>query len=484
MPRNSRITMPLTVLALFIAGACAPGAFASGFQLREQSASGQGTAFAGIAAGGADISSMFFNPATLTGFDGFQVIVGGTSVEPKANLEAGTGTRTLASGGSAISGTGSVANAAKGAVLPELYALWSVTKNFKLGLSLNVPFGLTTEYGNDFVGRYHALKSTLKTVDIGLNAAYRVCPELSVGATLLSRHVDATLSNAVDFGQVAFLGMEQAAATPNNPNAAAAAAAAAAVAPNGAASPYDGQATVNGSGNVVGYKLGLVYQPLPTFHAGLAYQSATTVKVSGTVTYDTPTLAVPALAAAMNSVLTSPSANLVNGSASTTVNLPDTLSLGLSWDVTPTLNLGFEADRTGWSKFQSLNITFGSGQSPDVTHENWHNTLFYSLGATWKTTRALTLRAGLAKDQGAVDDAYRTPRIPDADRTWMSLGLGYAFTDRFGVDLAYTYIAVKDGAVNLTTSATPADPNFFRGNLSGTFHSSIQTFAAQARYRF
>ena len=38
---------------------------AGGFAIREQSAYGQGTSFAGIAAGGA-LSSMFWNPATIT----------------------------------------------------------------------------------------------------------------------------------------------------------------------------------------------------------------------------------------------------------------------------------------------------------------------------------------------------------------------------------------------------------------------------------
>ena len=482
MSRTSRLSLPVTALALLLAAASASPALASGFQLREQSASGEGMAFAGIAAGTSDISGMFFNPATLTAFDGFQLVLGGTAIAPKAELESVAGTRTALSGGSTISGTGNVANAANSAVLPEIYALWSVTKDFKLGLSVNVPFGLTTQYGDDFVGRYHALTSSLKTVDIGLNAAYRVNPTLSVGATLLSRHVDATLSNAVDYGELGFLGMEQAANTPGNPNAAAAAAAAAAFTPNGAASPYDGQATVNGSANVLGYKLGLVYQPLPTLRAGLSYQSATAVKIKGTVTYDAPVIGNAQLAEAMNEVIQG--AGLVNGTAATTVNLPDTWSFGLAWDLSPTVTLAFEADQTGWSKFQTLDISFGSGQADNVTNENWHNTVFTSLGATWKTTEALTLRAGLAKDQGAVDTDYRTPRIPDANRTWLSLGLGYAFTKSFGVDAAYTYIQVQDSSMNLATSASQTDPNFLRGNLTGTFHSSIQTFAVQAHLRF
>ena len=486
MIKQTRITVPVTALALLLAGASAPRALASGFQLREQSASAQGTAFAGVAAGGADISTMFFNPATMTGFDGTQLVFGGTSVRPKAELTGASASRSTLSGGSTIMPAGAPGNAAKGAVLPELYAMWSLSKDFKLGFSLNAPFGLTTEYDNAFVGRYHALKSQLKTVDLGLNVAYRINAEWSLGATLLSRHASAELSNSVDYGQLAFLKMAQMAANPLYKPADRAdfGAAATAFAPTSSSSPYDGQATVKGSKNVMGYKVGLTYQPTSTLHAGLAYQSATKVTIDGNVHYDAPNISsLPdSVQRRMNDVISG--AGLVDGSTSAAVNLPDTTSLGLSWDVSPTVNLAFEADRTGWAKFKELRFTFGSNQSDNVTAENWRNTLFYSLGATWKYSQALTLRAGLASDQGAVDSTYRTPRIPDNDRTWISLGLGYAFSKSFGVDLAYTHIAVKDGSVALQAGSNPAGNDFFRGNLSGTFKNSIDTMAIQAHITF
>ncbi|MFO1033989.1 MAG: outer membrane protein transport protein, partial [Hyphomicrobiales bacterium] len=40
-------------------------AMAGGFAIREQSAEGQGAAFAGVAAGTDGLSSMFWNPATM-----------------------------------------------------------------------------------------------------------------------------------------------------------------------------------------------------------------------------------------------------------------------------------------------------------------------------------------------------------------------------------------------------------------------------------
>src|SRR5262245_59017610 len=54
---------------------------AGGVAVHEQSVYGQGTSFAGIAAGGA-LSSMFWNPATMTQFPGKGIEVGASALFP------------------------------------------------------------------------------------------------------------------------------------------------------------------------------------------------------------------------------------------------------------------------------------------------------------------------------------------------------------------------------------------------------------------
>ena len=88
-------------------------------------------------------------------------------------------------------------------MLPVLYAMWSLSPDLKLGLSLNSPFGLTSDYQSGWIGRYHALKSTMTIVELAPNLAWRLNPSWSIGGAVVARHVDAELSNAVDFGAVA-----------------------------------------------------------------------------------------------------------------------------------------------------------------------------------------------------------------------------------------------------------------------------------------
>jgi long-chain fatty acid transport protein len=83
-----------------------------------------------------------------------------------------------------------------------------------------------------------------------------------------------------------------------------------------------------------------------------------------------------------------------------------------------------------------------------------------------------------------VDDAHRTPRIPDNDRKWVSLGCSYAFSKKASIDVGYSRLFISDGKVNLTAGPSPADLNTTRGNLSGTIQAAINILGAQVRYSF
>jgi long-chain fatty acid transport protein len=108
-----------------------------------------------------------------------------------------------------------------------------------------------------------------------------------------------------------------------------------------------------------------------------------------------------------------------------------------------------------------------------------------ALGATCKPGDAWTYRVGVALDKTPVPDANRTPRIPDADRFWLSGGVGYQFTKAFGIDAGYSHLICKDSTVNLQGGSDPTNQaKFFGGNLSGTYKNSIDILALQARYTF
>ncbi len=443
MPSPVAAARPAAALLMALAGTCA---LASGFQLREQSPSAQGNSFAGISAGGDDIGGMFFNAATLTRFQGNELVGGFSRVQPSARLETGAGTRAAALGGSAISGPGAGVQGGVGATLPVLCALWSLGPDLKLGLSLNSPFGLSSNYDRAWIGRYHAVESTMTVLELAPAVAWRLNPRWSAGAAVAGRHVQAKLTNAVDFGAVG--------AALHVPG----------LAPGGA----DGFATVRGQRWGLGWKAGVLFEPSAALRFGAAYHSAIDFRLRGDIRYE----GVPAsLAAAFK-----------DGGAIPCANQPATASLGAAWEAGPGLTLQAEAARTFWSRFQEIRIHFDTGQADSVTDEKWKDTWFLALGLTWRPSPAWTLRTGVALDQTPASDTWRTPRIPDAQRTWASLGAGYGFSRQFSVDAAWTHIFAQDSRLQL--QAAPGSPDFFRGSLAGTYHNQVDILALQGRWRF
>ncbi|NTV73323.1 MAG: transporter, partial [Holophaga sp.] len=149
----------LSSLTLFLA--IASTASASGFLLREQSASGLGNAFAGASAGAPDISSLFWNPAVLPLFPGGEVSVSGSWIGIHMDLSGAAGTRApvFQPASRTISGPPDLPNATSQPILPGIYAHWALNGKVHLGLSVNVPFGLVTNYPDTFIGRYHGLRT-------------------------------------------------------------------------------------------------------------------------------------------------------------------------------------------------------------------------------------------------------------------------------------------------------------------------------------
>ena len=237
---------------------------------------------------------------------------------------------------------------------------------------------------------------------------------------------------------------------------------------------WDGTAGLKGGCWAYGYKLGLTYEPSKNFRMGLAFNASMSMTLTGDAEFAYPS-AIPA-----TDLGALQAAGLKNGSGQAELNLPATTSLGFDWKVSPTVSLQGELARTNWSTFKELRVHFASGAPDSVTDESWKDSTFSSLGLTWKKSDALTLRAGLALDTSAVDDNHRTPRIPDNDRKWVSLGASYKLTKKMTVDIGYSRLFISDGKTQLTA----ANDNITRGSLNGTIVANIHLMGAALRYTF
>src|SRR5689334_4767837 len=190
----------MSALALGIAGVLALGsANATGCQLRETSVKNLGRANSGTTVASDDASVVANNPAAMVNLTKSTFQLDATDIDLDADFtgggyaDAGTPLQNPLSGGN-----GGDPGSPK--VVPAVAFVMPVADTFRLGASVDAPYGLKTEYDADWVGRYNAINSDVKTVDLNLSAAWSVTPEFSVGVGAIYQRTEVTLSNAIDFG--------------------------------------------------------------------------------------------------------------------------------------------------------------------------------------------------------------------------------------------------------------------------------------------
>jgi long-subunit fatty acid transport protein len=189
--------------------------------------------------------------------------------------------------------------------VPNAYFAIHLAPDVHLGVGVNAPFGLKTEYDPDWKGRTQAIESEIKTININPSIAWKASESLSLGAGLSLQYAEATLSHFV----------------------------------NGA-----GIATVHGDDYGWGFNLGLLWQPSAATRVGLAFR--------------------------------------------------------------------------------------------------------YSVGVNYHLNDKTTLCGGLAFDETPTSDAYRTARIPDEDRTWVTFGAQYRMSEKMVLDFGYAHLFVKQANIN------------------------------------
>ncbi|BAU50389.1 long-chain fatty acid transporter [Sulfurifustis variabilis] len=442
--RYARAILAGTAATLVFVAAPVRAAF---FQLAENSPAGLGNAFAGGAAIAEDASTVWYNPAGLTRLTGTQLVVGGHFIQPSLEFNGSASTAIP----SPITGSDG-GDAGESAFVPNLYLSHQYGNGISTGIGINAPFGLATDYENDWVGRYHADRSEIRTININPAIAYTVNEIFSIGAGLNWQRLDAELSQAVDFGTICggFCG-----------------------APAG----NDGKAKVEADDDAWGYNLGLLWQVRDNTRLGLHYRSKLDFTVEGD--FD---ITVPASAAA---VLPLSTLGLVDSGASSDVTLPATLSLSAFTQLNPAWAIMADITRTYWSDLPELRIEFDSNQQDSVVTLDLEDVNRYSAGVIYSPGGAWIYRAGVALDKTPTPSAdVRTPRLPDEDRRWISLGIGYKVSERLSFDAAFTYIGIEDAKVNKSATLAATDENRFRGNLVGEYEASTTILSAQARWNF
>jgi long-chain fatty acid transport protein len=249
--------------------ACAAGqAHGAAYQLGTGDPDWLANAFAGTAAKAYDAGSAWNNPAGMTLIQGNEIDSGLNYFDPGIRF----------SGEDVVNGVAvrgyQGGDAAPSAVTAGSETVISLSRDLKLGVAVEAPFGLRTSYPSSFVGRYQSLVSAIEDLQFAPSLAYQVTPQLSVGGGPAVSYFRARLSQAID------------------------------------TTIYDRTAgdptlDIRGDDIKVGYNIGALYQFTPSLRLGVDYHSRIGQNVVGKQQATVPTSLtkqVPVVAAVVDAL--------------------------------------------------------------------------------------------------------------------------------------------------------------------------------------
>lgn len=390
--------------------------YSQGFQVNFQGQKQQGMGSAGAALP-QDGASLFFNPGSAVFVKENSINVAMTPVFGNTLFEEANtyeSARTNSPMGTPFSA----------------YALYKLKKDGKLslGLAAYTPFGSTIQWEDVWEGRFAVTRLELKSIFIQPTVSYKITDYLGIGAGFVYCNGKVNLQKDI---------------------------------PVMDAEGTYGHAELAGKAQGFGFNAGIYLEPAENWSIGLTYKSQVNMAVSdGEATFTVPASLEP---------------NFPSGKFSSSLPLPQVLTLGFAWKPNEKLAFALDINRVGWSAYDTLAFDYEqntSSLSDTKSARNYKNTYAFRLGAQYKVLENLTTRVGLAYGLTPVPEGFVTPETPDANRINVTGGLSYSLGKHFEVDGSVLFTKFSRTDTNLET------------NLSGTFTTIVIAPGLAIIYKF
>jgi long-chain fatty acid transport protein len=458
--RASRYTLTLALLALPAA------AGAQAFGLNEIGSCALARGFAATASPCDDASSIYWNPGAMPRARGWTLSAGVSAIAVDGDFIQDTTLATY-----------------KGNVpteyVPSVFVNYRGAGKLAYGFGVYVPYGLTSEWGDDFPGRFAAKRASLQSIYVQPNITYQITPNWSIGGGPVFGHSTVELVQGVDLSTV----------------------------PTSAAGPTFGQlgvpkrtefarATLKGSANAFGVDLGLHGRITPAWEVGLRFLSQLTFKYddadatfvqvpTGQVTVTPAGSPFPAPAGTSFDALVASqftTGALQTQKVATQIQHPAQIQAGFAYTGFANTTLSAEYSYVGWKSFKQLPVDFtGATATTTATDkvliENYNNTSSIRLGADRRLSNGIALRAGFAAATAAAPPETVTPLLPEQDRSLAMFGVGLPFASRFALDATYARIFTPGRRGRLDERSSTSTPQQAIALNEGSYALSANIFA-------
>jgi long-chain fatty acid transport protein len=443
--RVSRFVLTIGLLAI------PAGAQAQAFGLNEIGTCAISRAFANTSAPCDDASTIYWNPGAVSKTRGLSVLAGAAVIPLEGDFTQDTTFRRYDAD-------------IPTAVVPHVFANYRTSGRLAYGVGVYVPYGLTSQWTDDFPGRFAAKKASLRTIYVQPNVAFQLTEGWSVGIGPVIGHSSVELVQGVDLSQ------QRTSAT----------------------GPTFGQlgvpkrtefarATLKGDAMAYGVHVGFHGRLSPTWEVGGRFLSTVDFKYDDAdATFESrPT----GLTLAANNPLGAPAGTPVDAllagqftgtgaltaqKVQTRIMHPAQAQFGFGYTGFPNTTINVDYAWVGWKSFKELPVDFQGGATDRVLLENYNNTSSLRIGADYRFSNDAHLRGGFAAAASAAPDVTVTPLLPEQDRSYGTIGVGYPITSRLAVDGAYMRIFTpgRRGRIDERVSASQTAAQLNNGSYT------------------
>ena len=396
---------------------------AQAFGLNEIGTCALSRAFAGTGAPCDDASTVYWNPGALPKTRGFSVLAGAAVIALKGDFTRDTTFERYDTD-------------APTAVVPHLFVNYRTVGRLAYGLGVYVPYGLTSEWKDDFPGRFAAKKAALQTIYVQPNVAFELTEGWSVGAGPVIGHSSVELVQAIDLSQ------QRTSAT----------------------GPTFGQlgipkstefarATLKGDAFALGAHVGVHGRLTPTWEMGARFLTPVYFKYDDADAEFEPRNT--GLTLAPNNPLGAPAGTpvdallatqfttgaLVAQKVKTRIMHPAQVQVGVGYSGFERTVIALDYAWVGWkAAFKELPVDFQGPATDRILIEEYNNTSSVRFGVEHRLVGGATLRGGVAAAAAAAPDVTVTPLLPEQDRSYATIGGSYPLTRTLTAEAAYMRI--------------------------------------------
>jgi len=307
----------------------------------------------------------------------------------------------------------------------HFFGTTQLSEKFSVGLGFTTPFGLGTEWDENWVGKYLAVETSLQTFTVTPIVSYKPVESLAISAGFVYSFANVliTRKNPLQpiFASDAFIHLE------------------------------------GDDMFAYGFNAGLMFKPTKCISIGASYHSEVTYEFEGTATSTGPDQVA---------------SSLPKGDITAELTTPQNIAGGIAVDLSSKLKLSADFQYVGWSSYDTLAVTFVETNVVSASPRMYEDSYIIRLGGAYKANDQLTVLGGIYYDNNPVSNEYLNPSLPESDRIGLSLGFEAHLFENLSIQGSYLFIRGQQLTIDNSHEAYTSGGSGF----NGTYNTSANIF--------